>query len=133
MRKIIHLEMLVVGLLIAFFTGKRVGQVTAKEEILASVQASVSNQEYGAGTENLLEYVIGEMQTDTKTEIKTEVTDKRTQEKDALRLALLWEKHPELLLVRRQGAKKDLPLKFVLPIGLWRDSRNFWTRILMLF
>lgn len=60
LRKLIHLEMLVVGLLIAFFIGKRVGQVTAKEEILAAVQASVRNQEYGAGNEKLLELLTGE-------------------------------------------------------------------------
>ncbi len=107
MRKVIHLEMLIVGLLIAFFSGKRVGQVTAKEEMMAFVQASVNDRVYGSGTENILDYVEGETQTEIKTDTKTEIIEERTQEKDAFRLALLWEEHPELLLVNKEHKLPD--------------------------
>ncbi len=60
LRKVIHFEMLVVALLTAFFIGKRIGQITAKEQILEVVQASVSNHEYGSGNEKLLELLTGE-------------------------------------------------------------------------
>ena len=67
LRRLIHFEMLVVALLTAFFLGKRVGQITAKEQILEVVQASVSSQEYGAENEKLLE-------------LKTKATEERTLE-----------------------------------------------------
>lgn len=54
----IHLELLVVVATIAFLTGKKVGADTAREELLASVQTSGSNQVYGAeGDIGLLGYV----------------------------------------------------------------------------
>lgn len=160
LRKLIHLEMLVVSLLIAFFTGKRVGLVTAKEEILAVVQASVSNQDYGAGNEKLLELLTGEEKekedvsdfaeksepevegsvrdgkgsdnqgkNDLKAGAKAEAMagatadakEERTPEKDALRLALLWEEYPELLLVNKDH---KLPEDYEVKLKKLPDGTN---------
>ena len=150
LRKLIHLEMLVVGLLIAFFIGKRVGQVTAKEEILAAVQASVRNQEYGAGNEKLLELLTGkakekeesvDLAEKSEPEVEINHRDKedsdnqawndsnagedvekdRTPEKDRVRLELLWEEYPELILVNKEH---KLPENYEVELKKLPDGTN---------
>ncbi len=113
LRRLIHLGMLVVALVTAFFMGKSVGQITAKEQILEVVQASVSSQEYGAGNEKLLELLTGErtvkedMSSFTESSVSEiegndQVIEERTPEKDRVRLALLWEEYPEWILVNKE-------------------------------
>ena len=135
LRTFIHVEILVVVGMVCFIIGRKTGVSWAEKEFMAAVQSSASNQIYGAEQENSgnISYVTesgnekdGSPEADASGSLTGQTTisgtvgqsgiaetdDKNTVSSGSLtadqrQLEILWEAHPELLLVNKDYKLPD--------------------------
>lgn len=126
LKAFIQLEIILVVALVGFWTGRKSGMDWAEKEIMAAVQSSGYHQIYAAEQENrgTVEYVKESGEQD-----KTDITgqkDNSAQSAESMisdeeKLELLWENHPELLLVNKDH---KLPEDYEVELKTMPDGTN---------
>lgn len=113
LKRLIQVEMLVAIALCCFLIGRKTGIDTAEREFTEAIQSSGVSQILAAGNQNssVVEALDQHME-EKERELVLSSTEK---------LALLWDKHPELLLVNKDNR---LPEDYEVELDTLADGRN---------